>query len=291
MKLSIIITLYNRKFKIKKALDSLINQLNDNVEVIIVDDGSTDKPLDILENYINQYDNIHYFYQKNLGAAGAKNRGAKEAKGEFIAFLDSDDWLYDDECVSYILSKLNSKIDFYTCSSMLILKDNQENIVKINTCPKKIIERILKNPLSYAGLPLYIFRRLAFIDIGGFKEDHKWGDALLFWRKFFFKYRNIYILDKLIYVYDQRDANSVSRKKDNLFKDKVFYTINDSFSILEEKLILEKINKEWEITLLLLSISRKDFYNTFRYSKKILSNNFTKIPNGLWNVFINRIKK
>lgn len=97
---SIIIPLYNRENTIQRSVDSILNQTYTNIEVIIVDDGSTDKSVDMLKKYADD-SRVKVFYQgENKGANAARNRGIREAKGEYIAFQDSDD-----EWLSYKLEK------------------------------------------------------------------------------------------------------------------------------------------------------------------------------------------
>jgi glycosyltransferase involved in cell wall biosynthesis len=88
---SIIIPTYNSEKYIREALESALNQTYRNIEIIVVDDGSTDNTKEVLKHYL---DRIQYIYKKNAGPASARNVGIKHAKGEYIAFLDSDDmWL------------------------------------------------------------------------------------------------------------------------------------------------------------------------------------------------------
>lgn len=86
---SVIIPTYNREKTIMKSLQSVLEQTFTDIEVIIVDDGSTDNTKQIIKS-IND-DRIRYIYQDNKGACSARNRGIKEARGEYIAFQDSDD--------------------------------------------------------------------------------------------------------------------------------------------------------------------------------------------------------
>ncbi|MGA2091528.1 MAG: glycosyltransferase family 2 protein [Endomicrobiales bacterium] len=89
--ISIIIPIYNRAGLIRECLESVFAQTYPHYEVILVDDGSTDRLTDALSPYMSR---IRYIKQDNHGAASARNRGIREAKGEFIAWLDSDDrWL------------------------------------------------------------------------------------------------------------------------------------------------------------------------------------------------------
>jgi glycosyltransferase involved in cell wall biosynthesis len=98
---SIIIPTYNRSNFMLECLDSIWKQTYNNYEVIIVDDGSTDNTRDILKASI-QDNRIIYFYQKNQGAARARNKGIESASGKFITFLDSDDCFLPNKLLNQI---------------------------------------------------------------------------------------------------------------------------------------------------------------------------------------------
>lgn len=92
-KVSLIIPVYNVESYLRKSLDSAINQTLDDFEIIAVNDGSTDSSYEILKEYANKYDNFIVINKENGGLSDARNAGLKAAKGEYIAFLDSDDYL------------------------------------------------------------------------------------------------------------------------------------------------------------------------------------------------------
>ena len=85
---SVIIPTYNSSQYIKEAIDSVLAQTYKNFEIIVIDDGSTDNTKEVLAPYLSV---IKYIYKNNGGPASARNRGIKEANGEFVAFLDADD--------------------------------------------------------------------------------------------------------------------------------------------------------------------------------------------------------
>jgi glycosyltransferase involved in cell wall biosynthesis len=90
MKVSVIIPAYNEEKYIRKCLDSLLTQTYKDVEIIVIDDGSTDKTLKILRDYEKKYENVKILTQKHKGPGEARNLGAKEAKGEILALVDAD---------------------------------------------------------------------------------------------------------------------------------------------------------------------------------------------------------
>ena len=90
-KLSVVLIVYNTEEFLEECLDSLVNQTLDDMEIICVNDESTDNSLNILKKYAKKYDNIKIIDQKNQGGAVAGNNGLKQAKGEYVTLLDSDD--------------------------------------------------------------------------------------------------------------------------------------------------------------------------------------------------------
>ena len=105
MRLSIIIPMYNASQHIERCINSIYHQgLNVNeFEVIVINDGSTDNSLEIVKDYLTSYKNIRFFSQKNSGQGAARNLGIKYATGEYILFLDSDDFLLP-QSINKILS-------------------------------------------------------------------------------------------------------------------------------------------------------------------------------------------
>lgn len=97
-KVSIIIPIYNPGEYFIKCLDSAVNQTLDDIEIICIDDGSSDQSLEILQDYAKNDSRLKIFHQKNSGAGSARNNGINKANGEFIVFLDSDDWIDKEMC-------------------------------------------------------------------------------------------------------------------------------------------------------------------------------------------------
>ena len=88
---SIIVPIYNSSVFLKECLSSISIQSYSNVEVLLIDDGSTDESANICKEYCNLDSRFHYFYKKNEGVSSARNLALKQAKGNWIAFVDSDD--------------------------------------------------------------------------------------------------------------------------------------------------------------------------------------------------------
>ena len=93
VKVSIIVPVFNVEQFLGKCLDSLVNQTLKDIEIICVNDGSTDNSLEILNNYAKQDLRIKIINKKNSGLSTARNTGMKIAQGKYIGFVDSDDWV------------------------------------------------------------------------------------------------------------------------------------------------------------------------------------------------------
>ena len=88
--------MYNTAKQLRRCLDSIVTQLNDKVEVILVNDGSTDNSMDIIYDYIDRYSQLKLYDKPNEGVSAARNIGLKVANGKYVTFLDSDDYVEPD---------------------------------------------------------------------------------------------------------------------------------------------------------------------------------------------------
>lgn len=92
-KISVIVPVYNSEKYLRECLDSIVNQTLSGIQVLMVDDGSTDGSASICKEYEEIYEGFEYYYKENGGTATARNEGLKKAKGEYIGFVDSDDYI------------------------------------------------------------------------------------------------------------------------------------------------------------------------------------------------------
>jgi glycosyltransferase involved in cell wall biosynthesis len=117
-KVSIIIPTYNRVSKVIKCLDSIVQQTYQNIEMIVVDDGSTDGTDEVIQKYIDSADltgRLKYFKQINQGAPAARNFGLSKALGSLVVFFDSDDLMYPDRIVKQVDAIIMDNSDSCAC--------------------------------------------------------------------------------------------------------------------------------------------------------------------------------
>ena len=136
-KISVIIPSFNRAVFLEKCINSLCNQSYRPLEVVIIDDGSNDNTQSIVKKYIEILNSsefqIKYFHQKNMGAQVARNRGIKESTGDWLQFLDSDDYLEKDKLEIQLKSLKKFKADLAICDYKIINEEkNTISLIKNN---------------------------------------------------------------------------------------------------------------------------------------------------------------
>lgn len=205
---SVIIPVYNVQPYLTKCLNSLYDQLNDTIEVILVNDGSTDNSLDICRKYAEKYPNIIVIDKENGGLSDARNVGTEAASGEYIYYLDSDDWLAPGAIKTLydFAASNNCEIvqgGFYYAYDDHLLYDNSRKHPQILNRDDAMLE-LIKNDYvkNFAWGKLYradIVKRHQFPK-GKFYEDAYWQHLII-------NECNHYgILPTPLYYYRQRES-------------------------------------------------------------------------------------
>lgn len=153
-KISVIIPIYNVEKYLDRCIKSILNQSYTNFEIVLVDDGSTDNSPLICDNYIKMYDNIFGVHKKNAGLGMARNSGLDIANGEYIVFIDADDWC--DACLLENLIKYKHKHKVETVISGLKRVDDKGNVKNIEN--KYNEECFYGEDVVYSFLPRIIGR-------------------------------------------------------------------------------------------------------------------------------------
>ncbi|WP_302926701.1 glycosyltransferase family 2 protein, partial [Holdemania filiformis] len=154
VRISVIIPFFNSEKYLEPCLNSVLSQKYSNYEIILVNDGSTDKSEDKALDIINSHKcDYNYYYQENCGVSSARNYGIRKATGEYIVFLDSDDYLVDEYCFSCInqAAKENTA-DLIVFLHIDSLKKRNyvkpDHIKSLNITPQKTAEEIYRNKLE-----------------------------------------------------------------------------------------------------------------------------------------------
>ena len=177
IKVSIIIPIYNSQKYLRRCLDSILVQQIKEIEVIMVDDGSTDASAEICMEYKQKDYRFAYSYQKKKGVSAARNRGISIAKGEYIAFVDSDDTVEKNMFEKMYCSAKDNNSDICICdyyrvigSERLPVTDSIKSGLYLNDCrqPLKIqflfLNIILnsKSEKTYRNITFYIIINIVF---------------------------------------------------------------------------------------------------------------------------------
>ncbi|HCG96912.1 MAG TPA: glycosyl transferase, partial [Erysipelotrichaceae bacterium] len=134
MKLSVIVAAYNEEKNIHRCLDSLVHQtMRDGLEIIVVNDGSIDKTAEICDKYAEEYDFLKVLHTTNNGQGMARNRGIEEATGDYIGFVDADDWVEIDMFEHLYEEAVIHDSDMVVCDVHKIFDDEQreEDVISL----------------------------------------------------------------------------------------------------------------------------------------------------------------
>ncbi len=170
MKLSLIIPVYNTEKYLSRCLSSIFEQAMDmsNIEVVIVDDGSTDNSSLIIKKFQEKFDNIKIVVQENKGLSEARNTGVSNSKGEYIWFIDSDDSITENSLEDII--KLINKIDFeilFFGFNYILSPDKSESYIVDNSNENGYysLDDIIKSNINFRPMSWsYIYKRTFLIE-------------------------------------------------------------------------------------------------------------------------------
>jgi glycosyltransferase involved in cell wall biosynthesis len=166
---SVIIPLWNSEKYICDAIKSVIKQDYKNIELIVVDDGSSDNSAML----VKEFKDVKYLYQKNKGACAARNLGLREASGQYIKFLDSDDMLADGIISKQLIEIKKYKFDAVVYSDWLMFKDDLTDCnkrISVNLNQKDQVEGLV---LLNIQTSTTLHKRDMLLKIGGFNENLK----------------------------------------------------------------------------------------------------------------------
>lgn len=264
-KVSIIVPVYNVENYLRKCLDSIISQTLKNIEIICINDGSTDNSLSILKEYASKDERIIVINQENSGVSSARNRGLEIATGEYIAFVDADDSVTPDCFLTTSRTMDNDSDIDLVCYSAEVINDRDTDIKQLNstqnflTC--KDMGKVGLNSTIFSHIKGLVWQVLLRNSIIKEKEltfsNYKLGEDLLFILKYICHINYIYVLAKRLYNYTLRDSGAS-------FK---YGTQNNPIYALEANIMLAE--------------EACDYYKSLNKSKKFNNICFTRINNAI----------
>lgn len=216
---SIIVPIYNVEEYLRKCIDSIINQTYANLEIILVDDGSPDNCPRICDEYADKDSRIKVIHKENGGLSDARNAGMKIATGEYVCFVDSDDWISELMVENLVMHANKNKADVVECNIIKVYDDHIENDNEdeyaVYTDNKAIMEAYIKYYRIKTVVWNKLYKRTIIEDIPF--EVGKYNEDEFFTYKILSKAKVLVHINDYYYYYKQRH-NSIMGEKFSLRK-------------------------------------------------------------------------
>lgn len=241
IKVSVVVPVYNVEQYIRKCLETLANQTLDDIEIIVVDDGSTDLSKDIIKDYVEKYNNIKYYKKENGGLSDARNYGMKYATGEYITFLDADDYI-DVKTYEKMYEKAKKEdSDVVECNFYWVYgRRKKKDIGKKYEGKSEMIEKAR----VVAWNKLYKRELLEQTQIE-FPKGLQYEDLEFFYKLVPYIEKVSFVKEPLIYYVQRKD--SLSNCQNEKVKD-IFKVLDNVISFYKDKNLYEKYKEELEFT-------------------------------------------
>lgn len=217
VKISVIVPIYNSEKYLERCIESLINQTLQDIEIILVNDGSLDNSYNIIKYYQDLDSRVSVINQKNQGVSIARNEGIKRATGEYITFVDSDDWcdknMFKDmynasKCGDIDLVVIGYSLDNDNNKSIKVIKV-EERLYSDNLNNTAVI--LSKIELGYSVMKLYKRENIINNDIL-FNHELSFGEDAIFVQDYLMTIKSIVVLDIVAYHYVKCNDKSLSSK-------------------------------------------------------------------------------
>ncbi|MDN3671937.1 glycosyltransferase [Flavobacterium branchiarum] len=229
---TVIIPTYNRKEYFETAIQSVVGQSYANIEIIVVDDGSTDNYAGLI---CDKFSNCTYFYKKNGGIAAARNYGINLSEGEYIAFLDDDDFWESSKIEKQVKILLeNPSVDCVHSSVAVVNEKGELTGDYFGAAQNKIAKRsgyVFWNALGcwVVKSPTPLIRKIVFQPDLLFDEKIKVGEDIDFYQRMFYRHKIHYINEPLAFyrVHNNTERLSSQLKKYIGIENKMFFNFKN----------------------------------------------------------------
>lgn len=245
MKVSLIIPVYNVEDFLDRCLKSVEEQTYKDAEVIIINDGSKDNSYKIIDEYVARNENFVCYKIENSGLGGARNFGLTKANGEYVVFLDSDDYIAPDCLEKFVCAAEENQSDIVVCNSFDVQEDgtiislSQNNIKDGTTSLLESPQILLNRPSAWAKM----YRR-SILD-GFAYVAREWYEDLRLTPKLFLKAEKITYIEDALFFYVQR-AGSIMNNANALRNLEIITACQDVISYFEENNVYDRFKSELE---------------------------------------------
>lgn len=241
MKISLIVPVYNTAQYLPKCLDSLVNQALKDIEILVINDGSPDNSQEIIKRYEEKYSFVHGFLKENGGLSHARNYGIQRASGEYIIFVDSDDYVEPQMCEKMYAMAKEKDLDILVCDTFM---DYRDHSYILRADPGLTEDPIRSYIMCYPNAPARMIRRELLSRVS-FQEGIWYEDLQLMPRLIFYTDR-IGFARKAFYHYLQREESIMnSRSICEKHKD-IFRVLKDVTEAFRARGLYEKYHDELE---------------------------------------------
>lgn len=282
-KVSVIVPVYNSQDSIQRCINSILRQTYNNLEIIIVNDGSTDKTEEICKKITNNDDRVKYYYKNNSGVSETRNFGLEKATGDYIAFVDADDFI--EENMYEIMLKEIGNANIIICNCFLVTNNRKiKSNIKMTNSTYGQLNEMIKNVNNqdinrYVNPPWnkLIERKLIIEENIMFNSEISVGEDLLFNLMCMKLSKEIKTIDKELYNYtiNNDGLSTKTRNIEDCLKNSI-NLINELIYILKGNTNIENIIfNEFRnvITRMINQYKKDDIIKFFKSTELKLINN------------------
>lgn len=314
MKVSVIVPVYNVEDYLDKCLNSLVNQTLKNIEIIVVNDGSPDNSQAIIDKYTAQYpDFVKGYIKENGGLSDARNYGLQFATGEYIGFVDSDDYVECDMFEKLYNKAISQNFDMVVCDVNSVYPDHTEfisSLVNSDVFDKELLKKQTVNIYPVAWNKIY---KKSLFESGVRFKKSVWYEDVEFLYRLFPYVKSIGTVNEPLINYVQRDGaisktfdkrifnyienwnGIVSYYKENGFYDEYFSELEYCYVRYLYNTFINGLAKCGDFTEFMLGVKYakgqvKEHFPNYRHNKYILKiNGIKSLCNSIYFIFFNNL--